>query len=199
MLRKTAACNEGQLVAKGTVLFEIDPRDYQLDVQRLEGKFRQAALNIEEIDEELAQNATSAELSQRQVDLARREVARLDNLKANRIITETEHERALRDELTATNALTMLQGQKRVLTKRRGRLHRGAGAGVDHARAGQARPLADAGRGAGRWRGGGRQSGAGLVRRQGNAAGHARGHECRGGEDEPANGRTVAGLGRPRG
>jgi multidrug efflux pump subunit AcrA (membrane-fusion protein) len=121
LLRKCESCRAGQFVKAGSVLFEIDPRDYQLDVQRLEGEVRQAALNIEEIDEELAQNATSAELSQRQVDLARREVTRLDTLKANRIITETEHERAMRDELTATNALTMLQGQKRVLTKRRGR------------------------------------------------------------------------------
>jgi len=122
VLKKAEDCRAGQFVQAGTLLFEIDPRDYELDVRRLEGEVRQAALNIEEIDEELGQNATSTELSQRQVDLARREVARLDTLKANRIVTETEHERALREELTATNALSMLQGQKRVLTKRRGRL-----------------------------------------------------------------------------
>jgi len=121
VLRKSEACRAGQSVKAGDVLFEIDPRDYQLEVQRLEGEVRQAALNIEEIDEELAQNVSSTELSRRQVDLAGREVGRLDNLKANRIVTETEHERALREELTATNALTMLQGQKRVLIKRRER------------------------------------------------------------------------------
>jgi len=121
VLRKSEACRAGQSVKAGAVLFEIDPRDYQLEVQRLEGEVRQAALNIEEIDEELAQNVSSTELSRRQVDLAGREVGRLDNLKANRIVTETEHERALREELTATNALTMLQGQKRVLIKRRER------------------------------------------------------------------------------
>ncbi len=121
VLRKSEACRAGQSVKAGDVLFEIDPRDYQLEVQRLEGEVRQAALNIEEIDEELAQNVSSTELSRRQVDLAGREVGRLDNLKANRIVTETEHERAMREELTATNALTMLQGQKRVLIKRRER------------------------------------------------------------------------------
>jgi multidrug efflux pump subunit AcrA (membrane-fusion protein) len=120
--RKSEACRAGQSVKAGDVLFEIDPRDYQLEVQRLEGEVRQAALNIEEIDEELAQNVISTDLSRRQVDLARREVSRLDSLKANRIITETEHERALRDELTAINSLTILQGQKRVLSKRQSRL-----------------------------------------------------------------------------
>ncbi|MCX7404954.1 MAG: biotin/lipoyl-binding protein, partial [Planctomycetia bacterium] len=69
--RKSEACRAGQSVKAGDVLFEIDPRDYQLEVQRLEGEVRQAALNIEEIDEELAQNVISTDLSRRQVDLAR--------------------------------------------------------------------------------------------------------------------------------
>jgi len=119
---KSGDCRAGQFVKAGTVLIEIDPRDYQLDVQRLEGEVRQAALNIEEIDEELSQNEASTELSRQQVDLAGREVNRLDTLKANRIVTMTEHERAQREELTVTNSLSVLQGQKRVLTKRRSRL-----------------------------------------------------------------------------
>jgi multidrug efflux pump subunit AcrA (membrane-fusion protein) len=122
VLRKTAACNEGQLVTKGTVLFEIDSRDYELDVARLEKELTQAGLAIEEVDEELIQNATSTELAKRQVELARREAVRLEGLKASKIVTESEHDRALRDELTATNSLTMLEGQKRVLAKRRNRL-----------------------------------------------------------------------------
>ena len=122
VLRKTAACNEGQLVTKGTVLFEIDPRDYEFDVARLEKELTQAGLAIEEVDEELIQNATSTELAKRQVELARREAVRLEGLKASKIVTESEHDRALRDELTAANSLTMLEGQKRVLAKRRNRL-----------------------------------------------------------------------------
>jgi multidrug efflux pump subunit AcrA (membrane-fusion protein) len=122
VLRKTEACNEGQVVTKGTLLFEIDPRDYELDVARLEREVAQAGLTIEEIDEELAQNAASAELAKRQVELARREVARAESLKAGKIVTESEHDRAIREELNAANSLTSLEGQKRVLTKRRSRL-----------------------------------------------------------------------------
>lgn len=122
VLKKTEACNEGHTVSKGTVLLEIDPRDYELDVTRLEKELAQAGLAIEEVDEELAQNATSTELARRQVDLARREAARLEGLKAGKIVTESEHDRAVRDELTAANSLTMLEGQRRVLAKRRIRL-----------------------------------------------------------------------------
>jgi multidrug efflux pump subunit AcrA (membrane-fusion protein) len=122
VLRKTEACNEGQSVTRGMLLFEIDPRDYELDVDRLERELSQARLAIEEIDEEIVQNAGSLDLARRQVELAKREVARLDTLKAGRIITESEHDRALRDELTAANVLTAQEGQKRVLVKRRNRL-----------------------------------------------------------------------------
>jgi multidrug efflux pump subunit AcrA (membrane-fusion protein) len=122
VLLKADSCDEGEPVTKGAVLLEIEPRDYELDVSRLEKELTQAGLAIEEVDEELVQNATSIDLAKRQVDLARREVARLDGLKANRIVTESEHDRSVRDELTAANSLTMLEGQKRVLAKRRTRL-----------------------------------------------------------------------------
>ncbi len=119
---KSAACKSGQYVTKGTVLFRIDPRDYQLDVSRLERELQQAVLTIDEIDEELEQNAASVDLAKRQVDLAQRESSRLDTLKAGRIVTESAADQAIRDELTVANSLTMLQGQKRVLQKRRNRL-----------------------------------------------------------------------------
>ncbi len=122
VVQKSDACNEGQLVAKGAVLFVIDPRDYEFEVTRLEKELSQAALAIEEVDEELIQNETSTGLARRQVDLARREAARLEGLKADKIVTASEHDRSLRDELTAANSLTMLEGQKRVLAKRRTRL-----------------------------------------------------------------------------
>lgn len=122
VLRKTEACNDGQMVAAGTLLFELDPRDYELDVARLEKELSQATLAIEELEEELVQNGNSINLARRQVDLARRETARLEGLKAGKIVTESEHDRAMRDELAAANALSTLEGQKRVFTKRRTRL-----------------------------------------------------------------------------
>lgn len=122
VLAKSARCDEGQVVSKGDILFEIDPRDYEFEVARLEKELTQSGLAIEEVDEELTQNAASIDLARRQLELSQREVARLQGLKAGKIVTESEHDRAVRDELTATNALTTLEGQKRVFTKRRSRL-----------------------------------------------------------------------------
>lgn len=119
---KSAACNEGQSVKAGEPLFEIDPRDYRLDVERLEREVKQAELAIEEVEEEVTQNAEALALAKRQVELARREAARLENLKADKIVTESEHDRAIREELTAANVVTTLDGQRRVLAKRRTKL-----------------------------------------------------------------------------
>ena len=119
---KSPACKAGQFVTKGTVLFRIDPRDYELDVSRLERELQQAVLTIDEIDEELTQNADSIELGKRQLEIAKREANRLDTLAQGRIVTESAADQAARDELTTTNTLSNLQGQRRVLQKRRNRL-----------------------------------------------------------------------------
>lgn len=122
VLQKSDACKAGRFVTAGTPLVEIDPRDYEFEVARLEREASQAALAIEEAEEEIKQNATAIGLATQQLDLARREVKRLDGLKAGRIVTEAEHDRAVREELGATTTLTGLQGQSRVLLKRKRRL-----------------------------------------------------------------------------
>jgi multidrug efflux pump subunit AcrA (membrane-fusion protein) len=119
---KSPACKSGQYVTKGTLLLRIDPRDYELEVERLEREVQQASLSIEEIDEELSQNAESIELSKQQVAIARREAERLGTLAEGRIVTESAADQAVRDQLSTSNALSNLQGQRRVLQKRRNRL-----------------------------------------------------------------------------
>ena len=121
VLEKSPSCKAGQYVTKGTVLFRIDPRDYEFDVARLERELQQAVLSIDEIDEELSQNAESIELSKQQVAIASREADRLDTLAQGRIVTESAADQAVRDRLTTSNALSNLQGQRRVLQKRRNR------------------------------------------------------------------------------
>ena len=125
IVKKSAGCQSGEFVNKGTLLLEIDPRDYELEVRRLKQELKQSMLSIEEIDEEIDQNARSVELAKRQVELAHREVVRQNSLKSDRVVTEADYERALRDELSADSSLNALQGQRRVLAKRRIRLNEG--------------------------------------------------------------------------
>lgn len=125
IVRKTDDCRAGRFVKAGTPLFEIDPRDYELDVARLEREVAQAELSIAEVDAELTQNEALVDLARRQVELAQREVTRLAGLKADRVVTESEHDRAIREQLTASNAVTTLEGQNRMLLAKRNRLVEG--------------------------------------------------------------------------
>ena len=96
VLSKSEACRAGRSVTKGTLLFEIDPRDYEFEITRLELEAAQAEFAIDEVDEEAVQNATAMDLATQQLELAGREVRRLYWLRANRIVTEAEHYRAIR-------------------------------------------------------------------------------------------------------
>ena len=122
VLEKTAACKAGQFVTKGTLLFRIDPRDYELDVARLEREVTQAELSMDELDEELAQNAESIDLAKRQLEISKREASRLDTLARGKIVTESAADQAMRDEIATSNTLATLQGQRRVQQKRKNRL-----------------------------------------------------------------------------
>ena len=74
IVKKTADFQSGEFVDQGTLLLEIDPRDYELEVRRLKQELKQAVLSIEEIEEEIDQNIRSVELAKRQVELAHCEV-----------------------------------------------------------------------------------------------------------------------------
>ncbi|MEO1993321.1 MAG: hemolysin D, partial [Pirellulales bacterium] len=125
IIMKSPACESGEYVKEGTLLLQIDPRDYELDVERLQREVKQASLAIEEVDEEVKQNASSLDLAKKQVELAHREVMRLDGLTAEGIVTKSTYDLAVRDELTASNTLNGLQGKQRVLAKRRNRFVEG--------------------------------------------------------------------------
>ena len=127
VLEKTPACKAGQYVTKGALLLRIDPRDYEFEVERLERELQQAELSIDEIDEELSQNSDSIELARQQLEIARREAERLGTLAQGRIVTESAADQAVRDQLSTSNALSNLQGQRRVLQKRRNRLQEARG------------------------------------------------------------------------
>lgn len=122
VIRKSPNCRGGRFVSAGELLLEIDPRDYELDVDRLEREVVRAEIFIQEVDAEIRQNEETVALARRQVELAHREVERLGGLKDSRVVTASDHDRAIRDELTAISTVIQLEGQRRVLEKRKVRL-----------------------------------------------------------------------------
>ena len=119
---KSAACDSGTYVRQGELLLEIDPRDYQLEVRRLQQMVKQAEVSIEETDVEHDNTQSLIQLSEDELQLTKNEVARFEELISRRAISESERDVALRSEIVARNALQTLQNQLRLLETRRHRL-----------------------------------------------------------------------------
>lgn len=117
VVKKTPVCQAGNYVTKGTLLLEIDPRDYQFEVRRLEKQLDQANANLEEIHVSQKNTAELVKLAQDSLKLQENEVARLRELggKGKGYVTESQLEEEQLNVLTARNLLVGYQNQLRTL------------------------------------------------------------------------------------
>lgn len=114
----------GRVVTQGEVLLKIDPRDYQLDVERLERQLAQSRATLEELAVEVANAEALIELSKEEWALQQGELKRVENLR--RTVSESEIDRVKRAEWSSRNNLLSLRNQSQLLNARR--------RGLEHAR-----------------------------------------------------------------
>jgi len=121
VLRKSDVCDAGRYVRKGTLLIEIDARDYKIEVRRLEKELEQAEVNLRELDIEETNTKQLTALAKDSLELQRKEVARLEQLakQGKNYVTESAIDVERRTELTARNALVTLENQLRTIASRR--------------------------------------------------------------------------------
>jgi multidrug efflux pump subunit AcrA (membrane-fusion protein) len=120
--KKSEVCRAGTYVTRGTPLIEIDPRDYQLEVDRLERELTQASISLKELDVESSNTQSLLKLAKDQLALQRRELERQQSLAGKKVITDSDLDKSKRDELTAVNAAMTLSNQLQLLGTRRSRL-----------------------------------------------------------------------------
>ena len=122
VIEKTDACEAGKYIRKGTLLVEIDPSDYKLEVRRLDMELAQAKVNVEELNVDKKNTQELITLAEDSLKLQQKEVARLEQLAKHKkkYVTESEMDGERRNELTARNALVTLQNQLRTIGVRRG-------------------------------------------------------------------------------
>jgi len=128
ILYKSPACEAGTYVAKGTVLVKIDPRDYELDVRRLDEEVSQAEVMVAELEVERQNTEKLKTLAEQELQLQQRELARIEKVaQAQRnAVTQTERDAARRAVLAAQRQLTDLDNQLLMFATRRTRLERAA-------------------------------------------------------------------------
>ncbi len=120
--KKDPACRAGQYVTKDTLLYEIDPETYRLEVERLERELDQAQAQLDELEIEQANTQALIGLATEERALQQKLLRRTEQLAARQVATETDLDEARRAELSARNSLRTLENQQRMIQTRRARL-----------------------------------------------------------------------------
>ncbi len=120
--KRSEKCRAGTYVTAGTPLIEIDGRDYELETERLRRELAQAAVQLEELDVEVSNTKSLVGVAKEQHALQRKELQRNEQLASRKIVSDTELEKAKREELAALNSVIQLENQLQLLNTRRNRL-----------------------------------------------------------------------------
>jgi multidrug efflux pump subunit AcrA (membrane-fusion protein) len=115
-------CRAGSYVESGTPLIEIDARDYELEVERLERELAQAAVSLKELEVECGNTQSLIKLSKEQHLLQRKELERQQGLASRKIVSDSDLDKSKREELVALNSVMTLDNQLQLLNTRRHRL-----------------------------------------------------------------------------
>lgn len=119
--KKTPVCRAGNFANQDCVLLQIDPRDYDLEIQRIQQSIAETEVSIEESDVQAANNAQLIELSKSDLALQAKELKRVESLLSQRVTSQSTLDTARRAEIQARNALQLRENQDRLIRTQRGR------------------------------------------------------------------------------
>ncbi|MEZ6123356.1 MAG: HlyD family efflux transporter periplasmic adaptor subunit [Planctomycetaceae bacterium] len=115
IIRKTAGARGGTWVPAGELLFEIDPTNYELEAERLKAQLDQQDEQLRGVSVDLRNTAELISLAEEEAAIQQRHLKRIQDLRGRGTANERELDEAIRQELTARNALQMLKNQQNVL------------------------------------------------------------------------------------
>lgn len=119
---KSPECRAGRYVKQGTLLVEIDPQTYELEVQRLMLELEQTRASLAEWDVEKENIHRLIEVAEQQLELQRKNTERQQTLLARKVSTDANLDEALRAELTTRNSLVTLRNELQAIESRKSRV-----------------------------------------------------------------------------
>jgi multidrug efflux pump subunit AcrA (membrane-fusion protein) len=102
---------EGGFLKRGAVIIRIDPRTYQLEVERQKVQVSQVAAELRRLQQEVQNLAASIEIAESDVALAKKEVSRLVALIDKNVIAQTTLDKAKQTYLSSLERLQSLENQ----------------------------------------------------------------------------------------
>lgn len=118
---KAENCRAGRYVEQGELLYQLDSRDFQLDLERLTKLRDQEYATLREWEQEKANVQKSQQLAMEELAIQEREIARLEKLPAG-FASETELDQARRVRIASANQVQSFTNQLALLDSRRQRL-----------------------------------------------------------------------------
>jgi multidrug efflux pump subunit AcrA (membrane-fusion protein) len=122
VISKSTECRAGRYVTKGTLLVEIDQRNYELETRRLEREVEQADVSVRELDVEIESTQKLVALAAEDTALQQRQLERLEILQGRGAVTASGLDEGKRAELASRNAQVQLENQLRMQETSRSRL-----------------------------------------------------------------------------
>lgn len=123
IIKLSDECDEGKYVTKGTFLLQIDPRRYELEIQRLQGEVKQAQADLTELEVEKVNNDALIEIAENELTIWQDESKRVEQLAQRRAASKSEQDQAKSQVMKARNALQTHKNAQRVLEARREKLN----------------------------------------------------------------------------
>ena len=105
------AFEEGNFIARGTRLIQIDPRTYELEVQRSNVQIKQAQAEIKRLDQEVLNLQARIKIAQSDVALAKNEYFRLKKLIDRKVIAQSTLDKTEQQYLASQERLQALENQ----------------------------------------------------------------------------------------
>lgn len=121
IIEKDVNARSGHYVTKGQVLYRIDPRDYDLEIERLSRKRDQELAAVSELQQDIDNSFELLKVAEQELELAEMEVKRFERMQAN-FSSAAELDQAKRARLSSMNQRVTIQNQLRTYEARRTRL-----------------------------------------------------------------------------
>ncbi len=102
---------EGGFIVKGSTLISIDPRNYQLEVERGKVQVSQAQAELRRLQQEVLNLKASIKIANSDAELAKKEFLRLKTLSSRKVVAQTNLDQAEQRYLASLDRLQTLENQ----------------------------------------------------------------------------------------
>lgn len=102
---------EGAKIAPKTVIIQIDPRTYRLEVDRQKSQIQLIDAEIKHLEQQVINLNASIKIAQNDVALAKADVDRIRSLIGKNVVAQTTYDKAEQRHLASLNQLQRLQNE----------------------------------------------------------------------------------------